>query len=565
MASIRKNPVITYSEVFGHDNDKPEHILTSYSKNSLQNLTTILLRLQSFSNKNDVEKVLTLWLGSNDPQLSALVDKIHTFEKASGTRVRILNPYSSLRILEILPTIKFNSSPPSKSNINLLKAYLKINEEYVSRFDTNCVASTKVMEPPYLKAASMALCASIKDFDYTNYNINEVFACEFIKSVYLFEYLASHTRYEEILRTLESRYGVKNYKDYILRIVGLVHFCLSEQNKNNPDRIKISHDINTSVFDDWAFNLELENDSLDFISLRNCPLIKIDEWVYQIVFDIFLVEKLFKGNYWLIKDLNMGLAPGNKINVQETFTFKFSEKKLLYRVLDESFSNDFIKLSGEQIDSSGLKGITDFYIRKDNTVFLFESKDIFLSAQSKVSGDFGLISSELRIKLVENQKQHPKALKQLLNSVKAVLEERFLLDPVKKVKHLKFAPIVVVHDRIFNALGLNVVLNYWMQELIEKDPMLFKHRHQIKGVTLIDINTLIFNASLLREGKVDLFAGIETYYKSFKYYSSSQAWAPHDLKSGEYTLLPFSATLQDQIKKSHKRSPKSFLQNALSL
>jgi len=105
-----------------------------------------------------------------------------------------------------------------------------------------------------------------------------------------------------------------------------------------------------------------------------------------------------------------------------------------------------------------LDGLLDF----GNSVFLFEFKHFYLNQHVKDSLDRATLEKALRVKLVENEKGEPKAVRQLANRC---LDVRKGLIPTaggtiatQGAKPVLY-PIVVVADPAMEAFGVNSFLN----------------------------------------------------------------------------------------------------------
>jgi hypothetical protein len=110
-------------------------------------------------------------------------------------------------------------------------------------------------------------------------------------------------------------------------------------------------------------------------------------------------------------------------------------------------------LAGGQVD-----GILDF----GSAIFLFEFKHFLLSQPVKDSLNRAILEKELCVKLVENEKGEPKALRQLVNACVAV--RNGAIPTVAGASgttgaHALLYPVVVVADPAMEALGVNSFLN----------------------------------------------------------------------------------------------------------
>jgi len=130
-------------------------------------------------------------------------------------------------------------------------------------------------------------------------------------------------------------------------------------------------------------------------------------------------------------------------------------------------------------------------LRHNNEVFIFENKDVLVAKGSKASADIEQINAVLKKKfLVDGTKKV--GIGQIVTTIGEIGSKHFRFDDyVNSKTSLTIYPILLVHDRIFQTLGINYRLNQWFKEqCIERLGDLNK-TYNIKSLTVIDIDTLI--------------------------------------------------------------------------
>jgi hypothetical protein len=104
------------------------------------------------------------------------------------------------------------------------------------------------------------------------------------------------------------------------------------------------------------------------------------------------------------------------------------------------------------------------------SIVLFEFKHFALLHSAKYSHDAVSLERELRLKLVENQKAKPKAVRQLATSAAAIRDGRVSTLFGKTSKSDRRAapvfPVIVVADPGLEALGVNAFLNDIFQSYV---------------------------------------------------------------------------------------------------
>ena len=73
-------------------------------------------------------------------------------------------------------------------------------------------------------------------------------------------------------------------------------------------------------------------------------------WIYRIIFNLFVVEKIFKGVYFLLRDVNKTLAAATRIKeIKSFYGDEFSEKILCYKVMKSIYPDKCIRFSGKEL------------------------------------------------------------------------------------------------------------------------------------------------------------------------------------------------------------------------
>ena len=175
----------------------------------------------------------------------------------------------------------------------------------------------------------------------------------------------------------------------------------------------------------------------------------------------------------------------------------FSEKFLMKRVLDDIFSKKYFYKKEER--ESELQGEPDYYLRHNNDIFIFENKDVLVNKEVKASADIEQINQVLKTKFLKDGKKSV-GIGQLINTIKEIESKKFRFDDYVNTKtHFNVYPILIVHDRIFQTLGINYRLNHWFKSELEEKLDLNCPGLNIKGLTVIDIDTLILYSNYFKQ------------------------------------------------------------------
>jgi hypothetical protein len=180
---------------------------------------------------------------------------------------------------------------------------------------------------------------------------------------------------------------------------------------------------------------------------------------------------------------------------------------------------------------------------------LFESKDVLVNKNAKAGHDFATYLEELRYKFDEDADAHPKAAKQLAGNVERLLRRQLPFDTDFDPAALLIYPVVVVHDRLYNQPGLNVVVNEWFQEELTKLKQQGLPVHNVRPLIIIDVDTLLAFHEDFRDGRLVLEDVLEEYMA----YLNAPIWpgmsAAEDEQRQMQAIHPFALFLENYAEK----------------
>jgi len=346
--------------------------------------------------------------------------------------------------------------------------------------------------------------------DHSNLSMNK--QCKLLKLH--FEFLSTKIECKILLESFYKYYSVKNYKEYIQKLIGIIHRVLIKTEEAHID-IFINSTEDSLFIDKHIANSNDKLTEIDFINIRSTPLYKFEEGNYRIIFPPFVIEMLYNSLYFRLKLVNDSLPKVDKVkNLYNLKTYEYSEQYVLSKLLKEIFGKRYIQKSGTELDQI-MDGAPDYYVRNGKHIQVFESKDILISKEGKQYEDFSDLKKELSIKLFENEKGNRKAIRQLAETVRKILLNEADYDKKIPIKNAQIFPILVVHSRIFSSPGLNRYINDWFRKELNK---LNCDISRVHDVILIDIDTLILYKDAFKDKKVSLWKlmlDYEKYYINF--------------------------------------------------
>lgn len=101
------------------------------------------------------------------------------------------------------------------------------------------------------------------------------------------------------------------------------------------------------------------------------------------------------------------------------------------------------------------KGIEppDYYVNEGGNVILFELKDTLAKARTKESRNADEFFADLRERFYESRKGARKAIKQLMDNVKAIQDGSFVFDDISSTSIVY--PVIVVDSTYYTQRGVH--------------------------------------------------------------------------------------------------------------
>ena len=408
----------------------------------------------------------------------------------------------------------------AESERNLLAAILTLNEKR-TKDEMKASNSTKDRTGKHRPAELLFshFCPT-SDLEYCDGK--ELFFCSVTKAIMLFEFLESQPRLRILFESFLSHYNCRDWKAYMHQIIPI---GLSIMSKPNPGSLKlnISNDelFEANIAFLKKFTLALDKVNMtDFTSLRAYPFYQLSGSDFLVIYDAFVLDVIFKGLYFKLNYLSKMMEEENKIDFRPHYTLQFSERCLVYTIMRNIFQEDVILSSGEEMEMQGIMGAPDFYARDGENIFLFESKDILMDAETKASYNYERYEKFLKSRLFEKTKKKGRTanegVKQLIESVNKVFRKE-LPDKDYDEKKIHIYPVLVLHDRFWNIAGLNQILNKWFRESIDLTKFSGLDSQQLHPLVVVTTDSLLVYENLFSQRKISLKEVFDEYYKVVEY------------------------------------------------
>lgn len=562
--------LLDYSKIF---NEKPKSFnsyLEGIGHDTIVDFCSHFLSVNlNKSEISDPEKLLDNWFSQeNASTKQEIKEKINQLDLNLKRNLIIINTYNILSLFEYsFDNLPSETNLESKQfEINIFKCILALNEDFNKR-DIKIKNSVQDIVDAKLRYSATILTMSIIYYDLIFYSLREKVISQFIKCIFLFNFLETHSdATQNLLSNLMSSFKTSSWKDFLKKYLPLVH-GLTQPSRQGALEFSVQQDENSeeniSFLNNISINNEITITEKDFIKVRSKPFYKNGDNSFRIISPLFTCEKIHEGLYFLLNKTNNKLKNNNELHIDENFRgfycLKFSEEYLLYKILEKSFPKKHIRLSGNQLRNLGVSGEPDYYIRNRNKMFLFESKDVLISAETKQSSDFKAIKDSLEKKFYyykKNGKTHYVGVSQLIKNIRKFLTNEYTFDDYNK-DIIRIYPILVTHHSVFNTPGLNVFINNWFKFELNN---LKEENINIKNVNplvIVDIDFFILYHEILKSRTLIFEHLLDEYISRIEYKENLRSKTIKQ-KSGE-AIESFTTFLDQKISEKHKKgTPKLF-------
>jgi hypothetical protein len=552
--------LVSYSDVFKSEEiPNLESLLGSAKREDVLLAGAFFLGFRTYNSEFGTYRFLLskIFNAENNGFANQLFKRLQEIEHEKG-KIALIYPLSCLQLFEFAYQKLSNEGTLTESEFerNLFQALLLLNQENVTKEDVTAIQSVEGLNP-VTGYAAFNLTTKFPQFEFLNYRTAEVLTAQLIKAIYLFKYLEDGKTLP-LLSAFLNHFDCADWRDYLKSYLPFTHSILKRTKEAHLDILVTPNEKyqrSCEFFEKHALEENKELEEFDFKTVRSKPFYKIGEGKYRVIYELFVLEKVFTGLYFSLSNINDMLDDQHRIkSFKSVYTTEFSEEFLLYTILEHSFPKKWVHLSGKTLRELGLKAEPDYYLRFKNKLFLFENKDILIRADIKQSYDFQLLEPELKKRLSHeavNDKIKNGAVRQLAQNIRKILKGEFGADQGLKQSAVSVYSILVLHYNQFNAPGLNKIVNAWFQEELGLMRAEGLDVSRVSPLTIVFIDTLILYQDYLVSRRLVLEDLIKDY------------WKENEVST---YVKPFSAHISAEAnRKGFKELPKVFMELGLNL
>ncbi len=528
-----------YVELLGQDlmQKTSAHFLSMFRNNAVPENEIMLQQFFTFNQLKHYDV----------PEYKMVISRYQVLEKiANGEKLALISVEPFLRMYMWLwqhPEIGKGQKEASPENMLAFFKLILIFNMKVAK-DIRAAKNEASGYPDAVKYHRIQLAAAFPQSDFLNVDYMQLCITQFYKSIELLNFIEAEADFGNLFTAFLKEYQCGSKEDYFKSISLAVVLPMQRTDTgwsvisvSTTDNYEKSCDFLEKIAVDWDESAVSDED--DYLPLRSNPLQKLKRGEYRVIYDSFLIKKVYNGLVFYLS----GMVRKDKTLFKGDFLGKlrqrFSENILLYRVMNNIYDNrNFKQITGDEFRAAGLEREPDFFLRQTNNVFLFESKDFYIKGSAKLSYNFGLVEPELK------KNRFDKAVEQLAKNVGRVFNKQLILDDAYSVETCVVYPVVIVHDAIYSCPGLNFWINRWFQDQLKKlkrEPgMEAVDLARIMPLTIMEIDTLILYEPKLKTGVMDLKTLLDSYHNQvhlnkFSFISKLQA-EQHAMQSS----IPFA-------------------------
>lgn len=477
-----------FKDVF--PDEEQAHVLTYLGKVSKESL----LRTIGFCNTLPLPNFDNFF---SNPELSEqILNRVQNYLYINGIKVKpeTVTQQAALKFAELILSNKAKlldnnlNDSVDDDELNLFKAFLCINTELNGSQVLNNVDEDNFEKLVDYSIVFTFPIADLALFENNNIEFLNLVYTTFFKVEQLLGFLNSKPEYVNLKNGLINSFNVVTEEEFVKQMTYLFG-KLFQLKRGNSYLFEVDDEQSLKFLESMSSE-EIEVD-VDFTNIKNNPIYKLDDKLFSIINYFFVVDKFYRSAKFKLKELyekdeELIAIHGNFFNF---FNTHFSEKFLMKNILDEVFEKKyFVKKLDNEVE---LPGEPDYYSRHNNDIFVFENKDVLVAKDIKASADIEQINKVLKTKFLHDGRKHV-GIGQLISTIIEIAHKTFRFDNYVNTKNsLTIYPILLVHDRIFQTLGINYRLNNWFKEQCKIRLSGLDHNLTIKNLTIIDIDTLI--------------------------------------------------------------------------
>jgi hypothetical protein len=506
--ALQKQALLSYRVVFPDRHDKIEDLLSNIPSNTA--IETMSYNLSMKENQSIDEHDLEIWAPWVMKTRADIKNPIGQYALQYNLgNYALIDEYAMLLLISRLLACYNgrNEELTQDDRSNLFLAYMICCDE---RLAMNQKLPNNKMKAEEFVESYMPECLKTYNVEAPRDYRLLMIKCYML----LIEFPKVNTRFAQYVDEFCKERDIPNAKYYLDKIF----LTFLEMRKKDFSNCRMAIGENQKDISRFYDSLTLDpshyQHDMDFLMMKEKPLIKTGPNIYNFMFMKMFLDKAYTGLLFDMKDAlvkrgvldpTMGYA-----NLRSFLGEEFSERFFFYALMKRCFGLNYVNYSGEELEKTLGKGMPDYYLRRQNRVFVFECKDVQLAAKKKLSGDYETIKKAIFEKYVANSKGHAKGIGQLANVIveklPSILRE---VDKSTPNSVIFVYPVIVYFDDCFDVEGPNYLLNKEFQRIIAEKKVTADY--EVKDVVMVNIEQLMGLENFFANEKLNLANLINSY------------------------------------------------------
>lgn len=382
--------------------------------------------------------------------------------------------------------------------------------------------------------------------DTDQINPSEMIVCGMIKFDLFLKWITKE--YQNLVHEFENASGLS-----LKAIGGTLFPMLFELHKkelffeilntgNNPHLDKLCEMISSDAL--------ISGDEKDFTSIKTFPILKISDKKYALAFLPFLVGYVTLGLYFRFRSIYLKVY--GKDNFRTLYTKKFSEETYTLTTLKYAFGPNYQIISVDDLPIKASKKC-DYILLNESEIILIEVKDNLIS--SKDSGAFQMYQIKA---VIEKLLCGDKGVVQLQDTV-LYLKQHPEIIGLSSLAGMNVYPVILTCNNKFNASTVNLIVNEMNMQNTQIYPSV-----EVRPITIIFADTLLFHADHLYLGKVDFTKLLDWYHLNTTYLTREMCSNDDEYVSSR--VEPFYTFFNSMLDKLDLRQPtRHFVKHGMTL
>ncbi|MDA3911059.1 MAG: hypothetical protein PF448_06865, partial [Bacteroidales bacterium] len=276
-------------ELLGFESFYPEEdikdsqdYLCGNSKSLILRIVTKLLSLSEKDENSDIEIIKEIFSKPNAKYRNFILNTIASINQ--DKRIKIFNPYSSLKIFEDYFYSQEKSTDTGSQNayqfeVNFFKAYLTYNSKQIKEKE---ISRNKIKKlDTYDQPPMILFCSNYPTLSLENFIPINKLIVQTIKAIKLFQLLETKEETNKLVNVFLEKNKVSSWKEY-LNILFIINKAIIENNKSEFS-IKDGkyRKLYEKILDRLLLSENTTENRKNFLKIRNKPIYKTGQGQYR--------------------------------------------------------------------------------------------------------------------------------------------------------------------------------------------------------------------------------------------------------------------------------------------